>query len=271
MNQWLAGKRTGLKYPLLLLRTLLFLLFTTLGLTLLFITALVSGKRTGPGLFIRQWWCRIMTQVAGIHTRVEGEVKESLFLLVSNHRCYTDPVISLQHARAFPVAKAEVADWPIIGFAARATGVIFVKRKNRESRRRTVTAIEQSLRAGLPVLIYPEGTTSSLPGTTQFKLGSFRVAARLGIPVIPCAIDYQDSNIYWVEDDTFLGHVNQEFGKWRINCRVRYGPAIQNEDPAKLMEECQEWIDAQIREFWKDWGREQHPPPVEPDASHPSS
>lgn len=254
-----------MKYGLLLFRTLSFLLLTGIALSIIFLLALVTGNRTRPALHVRRYWCRIMSSIAGMRIKVEGEVAEPVYILVSNHRSYADPVVSLQHALAFPVGMAEIAKWPIIGFAARASGVLFVKREDRESRRSTLSAMEEFLRKGLPILIYPEGVTSAGQTTARFKLGSFRAAARLGIPVIPCAIDYNDPEVYWVRDETFLGHMSREFGKWSVTCRVRYGQPLTGDNPEKLLETCQNWIDNQLVEYWDEWGRREDVPTTETD------
>lgn len=244
-----------IKYGLLTIRTLSFFLLTPTALTIIFILAIVTGNRTLSALQVRRYWCRIMSRIAGMQIQIEGEVSEPVYILVSNHRSYADPVVSLQHALAFPVGMAEIANWPIIGFAARASGVLFVKREDKESRRTTLEGIEDFLRKGFPILIYPEGVTSGTQTTSRFRLGSFRAAARLGVPVIPCAIDYSDPDVYWVNNETFLGHMSREFGKLSVTCRVRYGSPITGDDPVQLMESCQTWIDNQLKEYWADWGR----------------
>jgi 1-acyl-sn-glycerol-3-phosphate acyltransferase len=240
---------------LLFFRTLSFLILTAVGVSLIFMLGIFSGNRRSAGLHVRKYWCWLMSRIAGLKIDLEGSVSEPVYILVSNHRSYTDPLISLQHALAYPVGMAEIAQWPIIGFAARASGVLFVRRDSRESRHSTLAAMEKALSEGLPILIYPEGVTSGMKTTTRFRLGSFRAAAKLGIPVIPCAIDYNDTEVYWVRNESFLSHLSREFSKWRVTCKVKYGPPLSGEDPETLMKACQQWIDHQLEGYWAEWGR----------------
>ncbi len=45
------------------------------------------------------------------------------------------------------------------------------------------------LHAGLPVLIFPEGTRSPVGGLQPFKRGAFEIASRAGVPVIPVLLN----------------------------------------------------------------------------------
>jgi len=49
--------------------------------------------------------------------------------------------------------------------------------------------IEETLKAGNSILIFPEGTFSYASGLRPFKLGAFKIAASTGIPVCPVALN----------------------------------------------------------------------------------
>src|SRR5687767_6635198 len=89
-----------------------------------------------------------------------GEIPRGGALIVANHISYLDPIAILPQCPAAPLAKAEVAEWPIIGSLADALGVIFVARKDRMARARALRRIHDLLEAGVPVLNFPEGTTT---------------------------------------------------------------------------------------------------------------
>ncbi len=63
----------------------------------------------------------------------------------------------------------------VVGHAAAGAGVIV------ESLRR--------LEAGLPVLIFPEGTRSPVGGLNRFRRGAFEIACRGGVPVVPLHVE----------------------------------------------------------------------------------
>jgi 1-acyl-sn-glycerol-3-phosphate acyltransferase len=45
--------------------------------------------------------------------------------------------------------------------------------------------MQERLREGFPVLVFPEGTRSPLGGMHRFRRGAFEIAQRAGVPVIP--------------------------------------------------------------------------------------
>jgi 1-acyl-sn-glycerol-3-phosphate acyltransferase len=229
------------------IRMLLFALITIVTLLLIAIVSAFPGRdKERVALEGRRRWTYIICRLLGIQVESQGWEEQPVYVLISNHRSYIDPVITLREARTYPVAKAEVSRWPLIGWGARFTGIIFVKRESRESRRTAIQAIEEALDQQLSVLIYPEGTTTGDPGTQPFKMGAFRVAARKGVPVIPCAIDYPNPRNYWTGDDTFVRHFFETFSRLRTQAVVRYGPPIYGDDPRVLMQETKQWIDNQL-------------------------
>jgi 1-acyl-sn-glycerol-3-phosphate acyltransferase len=239
-------------------RFFIFLFTAIFYLSPILIRALVKGDDLAHAFEIRRRWARLCCRWVGIRVDVnEPPAVEGPVVYVSNHRSYLDPVIVLRDVPAMPVAKAEVNGWPFIGFAARASGVLFVKRESRESRRRTVDAIEDTLKEGFSVLIYPEGTTHTDLKSMPFRQGAFRVAAALGVPVVPIAIEYSTPDDAWVGKDTFIPHFLERFGQRRIFIKMRYGQPIRNEDFERLTAQTQDWVDAQIAQIRKEWFEEE--------------
>ncbi|MBK6902524.1 MAG: 1-acyl-sn-glycerol-3-phosphate acyltransferase [Saprospirales bacterium] len=222
------------------------------------IRAAFRGDDLPYALRRRRVWAVKCSQLVGVRIDVdEPPVVEGPALYVSNHRSYYDPVAVLRDVEALPVAKAEVSGWPFIGFAARSTGVMWVIRENRESRKQTVEAIEDTLNEGHSVLIYPEGTTHTELKSMPFRQGAFRVAAALGTPVIPIAIEYSRPEDAWIGSSTFIPHFLTVFGRRRIYIKMRYGAPLTDTDPERLLQRTQEWIDAQVREMRKQWFEEE--------------
>lgn len=58
------------------------------------------------------------------------------------------------------LSKAEVGQWPVIGWLARQAGTLFIKRGGGQARA-IKASIAQCLQAGESVMVYPEGTTST--------------------------------------------------------------------------------------------------------------
>jgi 1-acyl-sn-glycerol-3-phosphate acyltransferase len=126
----------------------------------------------------------------------------------------------------FPVAKAELASWPLIGKGAKMAGILYLKRENAKSRAGTLRGIQEIIEQGHPVIIFPEGTTSSLPTTLPFKKGVFQLASKSAIPVVPVAVHYHDRADHWVGRQSFLGHAGKRFAEKYIEVTLSYGPPI---------------------------------------------
>ena len=198
----------------------------------------------------RKRWAKKAIKLLGIKLEVSGNPNyKGACLYMGNHRSYIDPVVLLTEVPAWPVAKAEVASWPIFGIAAKMTGILYVKREDRNSRASTLKAIDQLLDQGHQVLIYPEGTTHVEPLTRNFRPGTFKLAATKGIPVIPVAIHYSDPQDAWIGSQTFPPHFLRTFGKKTIEVKLAFGEPLTHEDPKTLMQLTKNWIDQRLSEW----------------------
>jgi 1-acyl-sn-glycerol-3-phosphate acyltransferase len=154
---------------------------------------------------------------------VRGEIPRGAALVVANHVSYLDPLAILPTCPAIPVSKGEVIGWPIVGDVGRAFGVVFVRRADPYARARALRRVHTLLSAGVPVLNFPEGTTS--PGMTvlPFWRGTFGVAQRVGVPVVPLAIRYSDASLAWCDDATFLPHYLRMATRTRVEVELTFG------------------------------------------------
>jgi 1-acyl-sn-glycerol-3-phosphate acyltransferase len=170
-----------------------------------------------------------LAAVADAHdlvVRVSGELPREPSLLVSNHVSYLDPLAILSVVPAIPIAKREVADWPVIGGVARAFGVTFVDRRSPWSRIRALRRVHAVLDAGTSVLTFPEGTTTDGTGVLPFHRGCFGIAARLDRPVVPIAIRYDDRRVAWTDQAAFLPHYFSQARRARCGVHVVVAPAL---------------------------------------------
>jgi acyl carrier protein len=112
------------------------------------------------------------------------------WVMVSNHSSFFDVILFLS-LFTFPyrfVSKLEVASWPFIGtFIRRRTDFAF-EREDRSRRLEQAVALENSLREGVSLLIFPEGTFEPEAGVRPFQLGAFKAAYATRRPVVPIAL-----------------------------------------------------------------------------------
>lgn len=196
------------------------------------------------GLLWRRKWLKAMLPFLGIRIQASGleNIPDVPAIYVGNHRSYIDPVMASHYVECVVISKSEVARWPLIGKGIRITGVVFVNRENKQSRSNTLLAMEGLLKDGISILVFPEGTTTRAPEFLPFRPRTFQLAAELGVPVVPLAIEYEDPDEAWIGEDTFIRHFFQTFGKRHIDIHLSIGPALSHADGVDLMNKVHDWI-----------------------------
>nr|WP_319571678.1 lysophospholipid acyltransferase family protein [uncultured Draconibacterium sp.] len=233
--------------PLALIR-LVFVLFISAYVTII---GWFWLKTKGFSQRMQQWvagtWGRSILFVCGIKVDKNEIPQSDNYILMPNHRSYIDIFIVAAMTPAAMVGKAEIAKWPFMALGARVTNSILVNRKNQKSLLLTMKKIKESVNSGIPVILFPEGTTYKGPLTKKFKNGSFKIAADGNIPVIPMAIDFKDVNDAWVDKDTFVGHFFRQLGKPITHVTIRYGEPILDDDHKQLQEKTKEQIESMLK------------------------
>ncbi|MDZ7877249.1 MAG: lysophospholipid acyltransferase family protein [Saprospiraceae bacterium] len=213
------------------------------------IGVVVFKKKLAWTLRQRQRIARHLVWFINIKIRQSGTPQDGNFLFIGNHRSYADPIIAAVAVAFLPVAKAEVEKWPLIGWGARITGVLYVKRESKQSRVDARMAIREGLKAGDPVLIYPEGTTSADPLTLPFRVSAFQVAAELRVPVVPITLYYGDPEDNWSGQESFVAHFLQTFSKPEMNVWIDFGKPILDGNWETLLAKTQTAINEKIVEL----------------------
>lgn len=237
-------------------RLLLFILVAVFFFCLLLVISVFyksKERKLERGILLRRFAIRILHPILGSKITVYGKEPIDSGLIVSNHRSYFDPMVILKNNLASPVGKKEVESWPLIGSVTKTTGVIFVNREEKTSRTQTLKEVRLVLENGFSIFIAPEGTTHIKPTTIDFRPGSFVLAAELGVPVMPVAIDYKNIDDAWIGDDTFIPHFLKCFSKWRTEIKVSYLEPIISSNAEELISVSKNQIDQELIRFRKDW------------------
>lgn len=229
-----------------LIRGLLVAITTSVYILLLSLKNLIFGHDLNFALKSRRAFIRLLLFILGIKIQKHGHITDGTHIYISNHRSWVDPLITLKHVPVMPVAKAEVSSWPLIGYGAKVTGILYVKRESKNSRADTLKAMDKFLKKGFSILIYPEGTTHSDPQTMPFKKGAFGLAAKEGFSILPVALEFKNEKMPWVGDDTFVPHFLRVFSKPRNRVTIHYGEPIQSYDTEILVQKTREWIDGKL-------------------------
>lgn len=162
-----------------------YLLLMALGLHRPFTRALHAGARA---------WARSVVWATGSRVTVEGAEnvpREGGVCMVGNHQGSLEvPIVlaTLPRAPGF-VAKREALFTPILNLWIIALGGVFIHRGNARKAMKAIDAGVERLKAGGIVLVYPEGTRSRGDRIGEFKHGSFKLATKAGVPIVPVTVD----------------------------------------------------------------------------------
>ncbi len=133
------------------------------------------------------------TYVAGITLSIKGEEhlwshRPAVFIL--NHQSNADMLIAIKLIRkeARGVAKMELKKMPVVGQILEASGTIFLDRTDKEKAIEALKPAIDSLRSGISIVIFPEGTRSYDYTLGRFKKGAFHIAMEAGVPIVPIVL-----------------------------------------------------------------------------------
>ena len=130
--------------------------------------------------------------LAGCRMRVTGRehIGSGAKVLVSNHTSYIDVVLltATLGADYHFVAKIEVLSMPLVGGFMRKLGHFAFDRNDPQARLRQSEEMEDALRRGESVFVFPEGTFTRQEGLRPFHLGAFKSAADILVPIVPVAL-----------------------------------------------------------------------------------
>lgn len=145
-------------------------------------------------LWAMRKWCQSSARALNIDVRAEGiaNVPAAPFVYCSNHQSLLDVLVL---GGVLPgdfkwAAKRSLMKIPFLGWHLQLAGHVPVDR-NRGSRSaaEVIARFEEVLKAGKPLLVFPEGTRSEDGILRSFKNGGFYAAVRANVPTIPVALD----------------------------------------------------------------------------------
>ncbi len=139
-------------------------------------------------------WSWLILKTSGIRVRVEGldNLPRGTVIFCVNHPSAADIPILLA---CLPVqfrflAKRELFQLPFLGWFLRRAGHIAVERSRPHEARQSFEEAAQRIRQGTPVVLFPEGHRSRSAGEMlPFKTGSFHLAIRAGVPIVPVTLN----------------------------------------------------------------------------------
>ena len=156
--------------------------------------------------------------------------------VISNHLSYVDIVVfATLHPCVF-VSKAEIRRWPVVGWMTTMSGTVYVERGHGGSAMRARKGMQAAVDAGLPVVFFPEGTTTNGSHLLKFHSGLLAQVLYSGSPVTAACLSYsfaedngpgvsvEDDVCYW-GDRNMLAHIFKFLGLRGVRAEVRFADA----------------------------------------------
>ena len=180
----------------------------------------------------------IRTRISGMENLPQGEKSPAILLVKhqSTFETFLMPVI-MPHPLAY-VFKKELLYVPFFGWAIGRLDMIHIDRsQGHRAFAKVVVQGRKLLARGIWIIMFPEGTRIARGQQGIYKTGGTRLAVETGAPVIPIAVS---SAKCWPRK-AFIksaGVVDVSIGK---------PIASAGREPAELMREVQDWIEAEMR------------------------
>ena len=191
----------------------------------------------GGAVWIHGWSRRIVKRM-GFRCEVEGRIP-ARGAVVSNHLSYLD-ILLYSSVRPFVmVAKTEVRSWPLFGWITSRAGTVYVERSGGPKTYPRVNAeMAEAYRSGLPVLFFPEGTTTDGAEVLPFRRGLFHSVLNEGVALRTAALRYSlepcagngcasvEEDVCWWGEMEFVSHIFQLLGLSGLSVKVRFGDEV---------------------------------------------
>lgn len=144
------------------------------------------------------WMFKRILWIGGVHITVKGIERvpeDGACLFVFNHRSYFDILVGYTTAPKYLgfVSKVEIKKVPFISRWMKFMHCLFLDRKKPRAGMQMLMDGIKLLKSGHSIFIAPEGTRNYKEGTLKFQEGSFKMAEKAKVPVVPVAMNNNDS------------------------------------------------------------------------------
>ncbi len=140
-------------------------------------------------------WIQRLEELFDITFHIEGQEHipdTGACVFIANHQGYADIIAILKMMEGRQVgfiAKDSLEKVPYFGKWIKAIRGVFIKRGDAREALKSIQAGVQTLKDGFSLVIFPEGTRSQSTEMNAFKPGSFKLATKAKVPVVPVAIN----------------------------------------------------------------------------------
>ena len=156
-----------------------------------------EGKLTERDLVVVEAvgdWARYVIRIAGGTVEVVGQElvpTDTAVVFIGNHQGNMDIPLLLgfiDKPKAF-ISKIEILKVPILSGWMKLMQCTFMDRKDMRQSVRAMREAVETVKKGYSLVIFPEGTRNKGGPVGEFKPGSFKLALKSGVPIVPLTID----------------------------------------------------------------------------------
>lgn len=165
-----------------------------------FLTAIVTaigslvGNRDFWGYYPPRIWSRFTCFIFLMRVKVKGREnidKNTSYVFVANHQGAYDiwTIYGYLNHNFKWLMKKELEKIVMVGWACKCAGHVFVDDSSVAGIKDTIADAEKTLKHGMSLVIFPEGSRSWDGRMIPFKRGAFMLAGEFRLPVVPITID----------------------------------------------------------------------------------
>jgi len=141
-----------------------------------------------------RWWARTLLAVSRIRVTVRGMENvpaDQTCVFAANHQSYMDiPVLFGYLPGQFRImAKSTLFYLPFLGWHLKRSGHMPIERANPRRAARSLLEAATHVKNGTRVFVFPEGGRSLDGHLAEFKAGTFLLAIKAGVPVVPVTVN----------------------------------------------------------------------------------
>jgi lyso-ornithine lipid O-acyltransferase len=190
----------------------------------------------------RAYWlhsaCKIIVRRLSMKVAPSG-IPPTAGLVVSNHLSYLDILFYASLMPCVFVSKSEVLSWPMFGILARCGGTIFVERNRTHGVNTPAAKIVEALSLGIPVILFPEGTSTDGSVVLPFRSALFEPAIATQASVLPAAIRYSladgvEADLCYYGNITFAPHLLKALSRRQVVAEIAFDNETSVYDDRKV-------------------------------------
>lgn len=187
-------------------------------LVLLIIGLFSMNARNKISLAIVKWGFKVTWHIAGLKLTVNGYEnipQDQSVLFIGNHTGMFDIVTTypLMKKPTGYVAKDSIKKVPGLSWWMYFVNCIFLNREDPREGLKSILKASDYIKNGISIFLFPEGTRSKDGKLHEFKDGGFKIATKVGAPIIPVGIKGSSAMFEDQFPKVKPGHITINFGK----------------------------------------------------------